>query len=121
MHYQAVPRGEARLIRCTHGAVCDVIIDLRQESETYKKWFSVDLTAANRKMLYVPKGFAHGFLTLEDDSEVLYQMSEYYCPESARGVRWDDPAFSIQWPFDVRVISDRDRAYPDFCSLALIC
>lgn len=101
-------------MRCTQGAIHDVVVDLRSQSRTFKQWISAPLTAENRNMLYVPEGCAHGFLTLEDETEVLYQMSEFYNPESARGVRWDDPAFQIAWPARVEVISDRDRTYPDF-------
>jgi dTDP-4-dehydrorhamnose 3,5-epimerase len=114
MHYQAAPYEEAKLVRCTQGAIYDAIIDLRPESPTFKQYTAIVLTAQNRKMLYVPEGFAHGFLTLEDHTEVFYQMSEFYAPEYARGIRWNDPAFNIQWPADVQVISDRDRNYPDF-------
>lgn len=114
MHYQAAPYEEAKLIRCTMGAIYDVIIDLRSDSKTYKQFISMELTAGNRKMLYTPKGFAHGFLTLADDTEVFYQMSEFYMPEYARGVRWNDPVFNIQWPADVKVISERDKKYADF-------
>ena len=114
MHCQAAPYEEAKLIRCSMGAIFDVIIDIRSNSNTYKKWVSVELTDENRKMIYVPKGFAHGFLTLVDNTEVFYQMSEFYCPDHVRGFRWDDPAFGIEWPSDVQVISDRDRCYPDF-------
>jgi len=114
MHYQIAPHEEAKLVRCTMGAVYDVIIDLRPDSETFKQWISIELTSDNRKMLFIPDNVAHGFLTLEDDTEVFYQMSEFYAPESARGIRWNDPAFAIQWPNKVRVISDRDRNCPDF-------
>lgn len=114
MHYQAVPHAEAKLVRCTSGSVYDVVLDLRQGSQTFKRWIGVVLTAADRNMIYVPEGCAHGFETLDDDTEVFYQMSEFYSPESARGVRWDDPAFEISWPVPVEVISDRDRTYPDF-------
>jgi dTDP-4-dehydrorhamnose 3,5-epimerase len=114
MHYQAAPYGEAKLVRCTRGAIYDVVIDLRPESPTFKKWVAVVLTAEKRNMVYVPEGCGHGFLTLEDESEIFYQMSEFYRPESARGVRWDDPAFQITWPEKVEVISERDRTYPDF-------
>ena len=114
MHFQVKPYEEAKLVRCTKGSLCDVIVDLRPGSPTYKKHLSVVLTSENRRMLYVPEGFAHGFLTLEDDTEVLYQISEFYRPESQRGLRWDDPAFAIAWPAEVRLISDRDRSYPDF-------
>ena len=114
MHYQAKPYEESKLIRCTMGAIHDVIIDLRPESPTFKYPLAVELTAENRKMLYVPEGFAHGFQTLEDNAEVFYQMSGIHVPESARGIRWNDPAFGIQWPSDQRMISIRDRAYRDF-------
>jgi dTDP-4-dehydrorhamnose 3,5-epimerase len=114
MHYQVAPFEEAKLIRCTMGAIHDVIIDLRPDAPTFKQWVAVELSAENRRMLYIPEGFAHGFLTLEDNSEIFYQMSEFYAPVYARGVRWNDPAFGIQWLIDVRVISDRDRNYPDF-------
>jgi dTDP-4-dehydrorhamnose 3,5-epimerase len=114
MHWQAEPFGEAKLVRCTQGAIYDVVIDLRPLSSTFKKWIGVELTAANHRMLYIPEEFAHGFLTLEDNTEVFYQMSQFYKAEAARGARWDDPAFQIAWPASVHVISERDRAYPDF-------
>jgi len=114
MHYQAQPHPEAKLVRCTQGAIYDVVVDLRPESATFKKWIGVVLTAANRHMIYVPEGVGHGLLTLEDDTEVFYQMSEFYYTELSRGVRWNDPAFQIAWPEKVEVISERDRTYPDF-------
>jgi dTDP-4-dehydrorhamnose 3,5-epimerase len=114
MHYQEAPRGEAKLVRCTSGSIYDVIIDLRSDSPTFKRWVAVTLTALQRNMIYVPEGCAHGFLTLEDETEVFYQMSEFYSPESARGVRWDDPTFRIVWPKKIEVISERDRTYADF-------
>lgn len=114
MHYQAAPHEEEKLIRCTGGGIYDVIIDLRPDSPTFLEHADAVLTAENRMMFYVPKGFAHGFLTLQDATEVAYSMSEYHEPEYARGVRWDDPAFGIEWPNGVRVISERDRTYPDF-------
>jgi dTDP-4-dehydrorhamnose 3,5-epimerase len=115
MHYQAEPHSETKLVRCTRGAIYDVIIDLRPSSPTFKRWVSAELTADNRRMLYIPEGFAHGLQTLVDDTEVLYQMSEFYVPEAARGVRWDDPAFDIRWPpVEGRVMSEKDRTYPDF-------
>jgi dTDP-4-dehydrorhamnose 3,5-epimerase len=117
MHYQQPPHQEAKLIRCVKGALYDVALDLRADSPTFREWVGVELRAADRqpsRMLYVPEGCAHGFQTLEDDTEILYQMSEFYAPESARGYRWDDPAFSLTWPEPVRVISERDRTYPDF-------
>ncbi len=108
MHYQAAPFAEAKLVRCTAGSIYDVIIDLRPSSSTFKKHFGVELSARNRKE------FAHGFQTLEDDTEVFYQMSQFYSPEHSRGVRWDDPAFGISWPPGDRIIIERDRTYPDF-------
>jgi dTDP-4-dehydrorhamnose 3,5-epimerase len=114
MHYQEVPHSESKLVRCTSGAIYDVVVDLRPHSPTFKEWIAVVLSATNRYMVYVPEGCAHGFLTLEDQTEVFYQMSEFYKPELARGVRWDDPAFRIVWLGDVAVISERDRTYPNF-------
>ena len=117
MHYQEAPHREAKLIRCVRGALYDVVIDLRPDSPTFRQWAAVELRGEPiqaSRMLYVPEGFAHGFQTLEDDTEVFYQMSEFYAPEAARGFRWNDPAFSVDWPEPVRVISDRDRSYPDF-------
>ena len=115
MHYQAKPFEETKLVRCTRGSLYDVIVDLRPDSQSYKKHLGLTLMPDNGKMLYVPEGFAHGFLTLEDNTEVHYQISEFYAPVSARGFRWNDPAFAIVWPAEVRVISERDRHYPDFC------
>ena len=114
MHYQTAPRQEAKLVRCTRGSLYDVILDLRPDSLTYRDWVSIVLTAADRNMAYVPEGCAHGFLTLEDETEVFYQMSEVYSPQFARGVRWNDPAFGVFWPLCVEVMSERDRSYPDF-------
>ena len=114
LHFQKDPYEETKLVRCTLGAICDVIVDLRSSSETFKQWVSVELTAHNGKMLYVPEGFAHGFQTLEDNTEIFYQMSEFYNPESASGIRWNDPVFNIQWPEDERAISEKDRQFPDF-------
>lgn len=114
MHYQVAPHEEVKLVRCTMGAIYDVIIDLRPDSPTFKQWVAVDLTADNRRMLYIPEGFAHGFQTLEDNTEVLYQMSEFYHPESARGVRWNDPVFGIKWPSRPTFISNKDDTYQDF-------
>jgi len=119
MHYQKRPYPEAKLVRCTQGGIYDVIVDLRRESSTFTQWFGVELTAENRKALYVPEGFAHGFLTLMDDTEVLYQMSEFFHSECAAGVRWDDPVFAIDWPGKIAVISDRDARYPDFNGFSL--
>jgi dTDP-4-dehydrorhamnose 3,5-epimerase len=111
MHYQEPPFAETKLVRCTRGALYDVIIDLRPNSKTFLKWIAEELTADNYRMLYVPKGFAHGFQTLEDDTEVFYQMSEFYAPEYSRGVRWNDPLFNIVWPDAERTISDKDQQY----------
>lgn len=114
MHLQLPPFAESKLVRATRGAIYDVIIDLRPASHTFRQWIGVELTAHNRRALFVPKGFAHGFQTLEDDTEIFYQMSEFYAPETARGVRWDDPAFGIQWPLEVTEMSPKDRVLPDF-------
>ena len=111
MHYQAAPMAEAKLVSCTRGAIYDVIIDLRPESPTYCQWIADELNTENRKMIYIPEGFAHGFQTLEDDTEVFYHMSEFYSPEHARGVRWDDSAFGIEWPLDMKMISEKDKNY----------
>jgi dTDP-4-dehydrorhamnose 3,5-epimerase len=115
MHYQVAPHAEKKVVRCTRGAIYDVIIDLRPDSATFKQWFATELTAENYRMLYIPDGFAHGLQTLEDNSEVFYLMSEFFHPESARGVRWNDPAFGVVWPeCEARVMSKQDRAYEDF-------
>jgi len=115
MHYQAAPYGQAKLVRCTRGSIYDVGVDLREDSEAFKQWVGVELSAENRLMLYLPGDFAHGYLSLEDDTEVHYQVTRVYSPESARGFRWDDPAFGIQWPpLDALKINKRDRDYPDF-------
>lgn len=114
MHYQAPPHAEVKIVRCTKGSIYDVVLDLRRDSPTFKKWTAVELSALRRNQLYVPKGFAHGFLTLEDETEVFYQMSASYHADSGRGVRWNDPAFRISWPGDIGIISERDRSYPDF-------
>lgn len=114
MHWQAAPHGETKLVRCTAGAIYDVAVDLRSDSPTYLRWTAAELTAENRRALVLPEGFAHGFLTLADDTEVFYQMSVPFAPEAARGARYDDPAFGIDWPEPVRLIKDRDAAYPDF-------
>lgn len=114
MHYQITPHEEAKLVRCTMGVIYDVIIDLRSASITFKQWVSVELKAENRRMIYVPEGFAHGFQTLEDNTEVFYQMTEFYHPECARGVRWNDPAFGIEWRNDSLAVSIKDQKYPDF-------
>ena len=114
MHYQEQPHAEAKLIRCTRGALFDVIIDLRPDSPTYCEWVETALSADNYRMLYVPRGFAHGFQTLEDHTEVFYQMSHPYSAHNARGVRWNDPLFPIKWPLPVTSISEKDQSYADF-------
>jgi len=114
LHYQAAPHEEAKVVRCTRGAIHDVILDLRSESPTFKKHLALELTADNRRMLYVPEGFAHGFQTLAGDTEVFYQMSEFFAPECARGIRWNDPSFAITWPISHPIMNERDRNYPDF-------
>jgi dTDP-4-dehydrorhamnose 3,5-epimerase len=116
MHYQADPHGESKLVRCTRGAIFDVALDLRRDSPTYRGWHAAELSAENGHALYVPAGLAHGFQTLADDCEVIYQMGHPYVPDAARGVRFDDPAFGIQWPRPSgrRIVSEKDRAYPDF-------
>jgi dTDP-4-dehydrorhamnose 3,5-epimerase len=114
MHLQLPPAAEVKLVRCTRGAIYDVIVDLRLDSPTYLHWTGVKLTADNRTALYIPKGFAHGFQTLEDNAEVFYQISEFYNPALARGFRWNDPSFKIDWLTAVSTISDRDRTYPDY-------
>ncbi len=112
MHYQAVPHQEAKLLSCTKGSVYDVIIDLREDSATYLKWEAVILSEQNRSMLYVPQGFAHGFQTLQDNSEIFYQISEFYHPESAGGLRWNDPKLAIPWPLTEKIVSRRDDSFP---------
>jgi len=114
MHYQIAPYQESKLIRCTRGAIYDVIIDLRPDSPTYKQWTGVELTADNYTMFFVPQDFAHGFETLTDETEITYQVSQFYTPGSEKGIRFNDPAFDIQWPLEVTIISDKDRTWPDF-------
>jgi dTDP-4-dehydrorhamnose 3,5-epimerase len=114
MHYQCAPHREAKLVRCSMGAIYDVTLDLRPQSPSFKRWFGVELSADNRRAVYVPQGVAHGFLTLADASEVFYQMSEFFHPECAAGVRWNDPAFGIVWPEPANLIAARDQDYPDF-------
>jgi dTDP-4-dehydrorhamnose 3,5-epimerase len=114
MHYQLQPATEVKLVRCIRGALCDIILDLRDGSPTFGQHFGVELTGENRKMLYVPKGFAHGFITLEDDTEAFYFVDEFYSPEKERGIRWNDPRFGVQWPLDPVVISEKDANHPDF-------
>jgi len=114
LHYQVAPHEEVKLVRCTQGAIYDVIIDLRPESPTYLEWLGTELTARNRKMIYIPGGFAHGYQILMDDTEVFYQVGQFYTPEYERGIRWDDPVFAVEWPLDVREISAKDTKWPDF-------
>ena len=114
MHLQIEPYAEAKLVRCTQGAIYDVIVDLRPNSETYLQWIGIELNPDNRKALYVPEGFAHGFQTLADDTEVFYQMSQFYAPECARGYRWNDPSFKIAWKDDITTISEKDRNWADY-------
>jgi dTDP-4-dehydrorhamnose 3,5-epimerase len=114
LHYQVKPYEESKLVRCTMGAIYDVMLDLRKDSESFGQWFAIELSAENRSMVYVPGGVAHGFQTLTDNSEVFYQTSEFYAPEYAEGVRWDDPWCDIHWPLDVATISDKDKNFPLF-------
>jgi len=112
LHYQVNPHEETKLVRCSTGRIFDVIVDLRKESPTFQQWISVELSSTNHRMLFIPTRFAHGFQTLDDNVEVVYQLSEYYHPESARGVRWNDPVLDIKWPLPVSVISQRDQTLP---------
>lgn len=114
MHYQTPPKAEAKYVICIAGAIYDVIIDIRPDSPTYCRWFGIELSAENRKMLYVPEGFAHGYQALQDGASVLYQVSEFYCPEHERGIRWNDPAFGIKWPIPDPILSGKDAGHPDF-------
>jgi dTDP-4-dehydrorhamnose 3,5-epimerase len=114
MHYQLAPKAETKLVRCVRGALYDAIVDLRKESRTFGKSYGAELTAENRRMMYVPKGFAHGLVTLTDDAEALYLVDEFYAPEQERGIRWNDPRFGIEWPIQPVVVSDKDRAHRDF-------
>jgi dTDP-4-dehydrorhamnose 3,5-epimerase len=114
MHYQRAPHAEAKLVRCTAGAIYDVIVDLRPESSTFMKWAAAELSAENRRLLYVPEGCAHGYQALTDGAEVFYQVSAFYHPPSEGGLRWDDPAFGIRWPLPVVAISAKDASYPDW-------
>jgi dTDP-4-dehydrorhamnose 3,5-epimerase len=114
MHYQLSPRAETKLVRCIRGALYDVILDLRKDSPTFGKSFGAELTAENRRMMVVPKGFAHGFITLEPNTEAFYFVDEFYSPEHERGVRWNDPAFNINWPIQPAVLSDKDKGHRDF-------
>jgi dTDP-4-dehydrorhamnose 3,5-epimerase len=112
LHYQVTPHEETKLVRCSAGKILDVIVDLRKGSPTFKRWAAFELSSQNHRILYIPEGFAHGFQTLEDNTEIVYQLSEYYHPESARGVSWDDPVLKIDWPLPVAVMSERDKNLP---------
>lgn len=115
LHYQTAPYYEAKLVHCIKGSIYDVIVDLRENSKTFKKWISVELSEMNKKMIYIPERFAHGFLTLEDDTEVFYQMSEFYHQEYARGVRWDDKSFNVKWPYmEKYIISNKDQNWEEY-------
>lgn len=114
LHFQRAPHAETKIVRCTRGAIFDVIVDLRPQSPTYRQWLGVELTAENRRALYIPEGLAHGFQTLADDSEIFYQISAFHAPQAAAGCRYDDPAFAIAWPLAVTVISERDGSWPPF-------
>jgi len=116
LHWQREPYAECKLVRCTRGAILDVIVDLRPGSDTFKSWIGVELTEQNHRTLLVPEGFAHGFQTLEDDSEVFYQVTQFYTPDVERGARYDDPAFAIEWPMDVAAISEKDLSWKPFDS-----
>ncbi|MDX2249320.1 MAG: dTDP-4-dehydrorhamnose 3,5-epimerase [Bacteroidia bacterium] len=120
MHFQRSPWAECKLVRCTRGALLDVIIDLRPDSPTFKEWIGVELTADNYKMLFVPEGFAHGFMTLVDDTEATYQVSQFYAPKFEGGLKYNDPAFGIEWPMEPTVISDKDARWPDFSEEAFL-
>lgn len=119
MHFQVEPHGERKLVRCTAGAIYDVLLDLRSDSPTCMRWQAFELTASNRHAVYIPKGVAHGFQTLTDGAEVFYQMADEFVSAAGRGIRYNDPAFGIDWPLPVAVISDRDANYPDFAPVAL--
>lgn len=112
LHMQLAPHGESKLIRCSRGSIFDVIVDLRTNSETYTKWFGIELSAESYRMLYVPEGFAHGFITMEDDTDVEYQISQFYAPDAAVGYLWNDPAFNIKWPIYPEYISEKDKQNP---------
>ncbi|MGQ8338392.1 dTDP-4-dehydrorhamnose 3,5-epimerase [Sunxiuqinia sp. A32] len=119
MHYQVNPYEETKLVRCIRGAIFDVIIDLRQDSPTFKRWFGIELTEDNHRMLYVPEKFAHGFITLKDNSEVTYLVTQFYKPSAEGGIRWDDPEIGIDWPIEAEVVSDRDTMHPNFKNIIL--
>jgi len=114
IHYQLSPKAETKIVRCIKGSLWDVIVDLRPESPTFLQWFGETLSAENRKMMFVPKGFGHGFITLEEDTEALYLVTEFYSPENERGIRWNDPAIGIEWPIEPIIVSEKDSNHPDF-------
>jgi dTDP-4-dehydrorhamnose 3,5-epimerase len=114
MHYQLPPRAETKVVRCIRGSLWDCILDLREGSPTFGQWFGAELSAESRRMMYVPKGFAHGFITLTDDAEAFYLVDEFYAPDCERGIRWNDPKFHIEWPVEAAVISEKDSNWPDF-------
>lgn len=118
LHYQVAPHEESKLVRCTRGSLFDVVVDLRKESETYGQWFGVVLKADNFQMLYVPEGCAHGFLTLEDHTDIMYEVSEFYAPNAERGLLWNDPEIGIQWPMEPILISEKDKQQPSFQKIA---
>ncbi len=115
MHYQIAPHAEVKIVRCIQGRLFDAIVDLRSSSPTFKQWFGVELSAENRRLLYVPKGFAHGFMTLEPNTEMLYFVSDAYAPSAEKGLRWNDPEIAVHWPYEPKLISDRDMANPLLC------
>lgn len=121
LHMQLAPYEETKLVRCTRGSIYDVIVDLREDSSTYKQWVGVELTSTTYRMLYVPEGFAHSFITLEDDTDVMYQVTQFYTAASERGYRWDDPAFGIEWPMEPIIISERDRGHKFFLEYESSC
>lgn len=114
IHYQAMPHAEVKLVRCTAGAIFDVVVDLRPESPTFRQWFAAELSEKNHQLLYIPEGVAHGYQTMEPQTEVFYQVSAFYHPASERGIRWNDPAFGILWPLPASVVSPKDSSYPDW-------
>ncbi|WP_339925363.1 dTDP-4-dehydrorhamnose 3,5-epimerase [uncultured Cyclobacterium sp.] len=116
MHYQVAPYEETKLVKCVSGAIFDIIVDIRKDSPTYSKWTGVELSEENNRMLFVPRGFAHGFITLEDNTAIQYMVSQFYTPGAEKGIKWDDPKFNIQWPIDIAVISEKDNTHPYFNS-----
>ncbi|MEP6513675.1 MAG: dTDP-4-dehydrorhamnose 3,5-epimerase [Parafilimonas sp.] len=114
LHIQTMPYGEVKLVRCTRGSIFDVFVDLRSDSNTFRQWIGVDLTADNHRMIYAPAGFAHGYIALEDNTEVTYPVTEFYTPAAERGFPWNDPAFKIEWPIEPSLISEKDKSHPPF-------